>query len=196
MRRYILALALATGIALIAVAVVLGVRTYRASQERGTQSAGVSCPADAKTANLNFALEDTNGSIVKLSDFSGKVLLLDFWATWCVPCQVEIPGFVRLHDKYRAQGAEVVGVVVMDEFKNAKPFADAHGMTYPILNATDRADVEAAFGPLAGLPTSFVISRDGRICAAHLGVPDVKDASPTLEDAIQRVFESEIQPLL
>jgi peroxiredoxin len=185
------------GIALIAAAAVVAVRVHRASASHAAAALTAdTCPADAKKANFNFTLPDVHGNIVKLSDFSGKVVLLDFWATWCVPCQVELPGFIDLREKYKSRGFEVLGMVVMDEFKNAKPYADAHGMTYPILDAVDRPDVEAAFGPLMGLPTSFVISRDGRICAAHLGVPDIRTPAPTLQQSIQNVFDAEIRPLL
>ena len=79
------------------------------------------CPADAKPANLDFTLKDTSGKEVRLADYKGKVVLLDFWATWCGPCKIEIPGFIELYAKYKAQGLEVVGVVMLDKFENAKP---------------------------------------------------------------------------
>src|SRR3954447_11962540 len=88
------------------------------------------CPADAKPANLNFTLKDTTGKDVRLADYKGKVLLLDFWATWCGPCKIEIPGFIELYDKYRKDGLEVVGVVLLDKFENAKPFAVTMKMNY------------------------------------------------------------------
>src|SRR3990172_2021811 len=72
---------------------------------------GAACDPNAKTANLNFTLKDMNGKSVALSSYKGKVLLVDFWATWCGPCKVEIPGFVELYTKYRAQGFEIVGVL-------------------------------------------------------------------------------------
>jgi peroxiredoxin len=194
--RYGLRAAFAAGIALLALAAVLGVRAFRLTHAAQPVARAAACPADAKKANLDLTLPDLDGHDVKLSDYAGKVLLIDFWATWCVPCQVEIPGFVELHDKYTERGAQVLGLVVMDDFAKAKPFAESHHMTYPILNAVDREDVEAAFGPLMGLPTSFVVARDGRICSAHLGVPDVTSPEPTLEKSIERVFESEIVPLL
>jgi peroxiredoxin len=194
-RRNRLAAAFVIGVALIAAAGVLGVRAFRAS--RAPRAAEVAaCPANARKANLDLDMKDTNGRVVHLADYSGKVLVLDFWATWCVPCQVELPGFVDIAAKYKDRGAAVVGVVVLDEFKNAKPYAEAHGMTYPILDGVDREDVEKAFGPMMGLPTSFVISRDGRICAAHLGVPDIEHSTGTLEQSIEYVFTSEIDRLL
>ena len=153
------------------------------------------CPADAKRANLDFRLKDTDGREVRLADYKDKVLLLDFWATWCGPCKVEIPAFVQLYETYKPRGFEVVGVVVMDEFPRAKPFAEQYKMTYPILDGIDRGDLETAFGPFVGLPTTFVIARDGRICAKHLGLPPVRFSFPSVS-TVKEAFEAEIRSLL
>ena len=142
------------------------------------------CPVDAKIANLDFTLKDLNGQDVTLADFKGKVILLDFWATWCPPCKAEIPSFVRLYDRYRSDGFEIVGVVVLDEWERVKPFSDEFRMNYTILNATQREDVAEAFGPMLGLPTNLLIDRSGRICAKHTGF--------TSEER----FEAEINALL
>src|SRR4051812_16256544 len=85
--------------------------------------AAEACPAGARKANLNFTMKDTEGKPVNLASYKGKVLLLDFWATWCLPCKVEMPGFVELYKTYKSKGFEVVGVVALDEFSKAKPFA-------------------------------------------------------------------------
>jgi peroxiredoxin len=149
-----------------------------------TTPAAPSCPANAKKANLDFTLKNVDGQAVQLADYRGKVVLLDFWATWCGPCKIEIPGFVDLYAKYKARGLEVVGVVVLDEFKNAGPFAREFKMSYTILDGDGREDIDAAYGPIFGLPTTFIISRDGRICAKHIGL--------TAKDA----FEAAIKSLL
>lgn len=153
------------------------------------------CPASAKKANLNFTLKDLNGRDVKLSDYRGKVLLLDFWATWCAPCKVEIPAFVDLYKTYKAQGLEVIGVVAMDEFTKAKPFVQQYGINYTILNGVDREDIEDAFGPLFALPTSLIIARDGRICARHVGLPPLKSKAASVND-VKESFAASIKPLL
>ena len=154
-----------------------------------------SCPANAKKANLNFTMKDLEGRPVKLSDYQGKVLLLDFWATWCAPCKVEIPAFVDLYKTYKPRGFEVVGVVVMEDFVKAKPFVQQNGINYAVLNGVDREDIEDAFGPLFALPTSLVIARDGRICARHVGMPPTRSKEPTVGD-VREVFAAAIKPLL
>src|SRR5438270_11786683 len=88
-----------------------------------TAPAGSACAANAKPANLNFTLKDLNNRDVKLSSLKGKVILLDFWATWCGPCKIEIPWFVEFKQKYGSRGLEVVGVVTEDpDFAKVKPF--------------------------------------------------------------------------
>jgi len=133
-------------------------------------------------------MKDTEGRTVRLEDYRGKVVLLDFWATWCGPCKVEIPAFVDLYRTYQPRGFEVVGVVVQDKFANAGPFARQFKMNYTILDGVDREDVEDAYGPLFGLPTSFLIARDGRICGKHVGLPGAKD--------LKEAFAAEIRSLL
>jgi peroxiredoxin len=145
---------------------------------------GAACDPNAKMANLNFTLKDMNGKNVNLSAYKGKVLLVDFWATWCGPCKVEIPGFVDLYTRYRAQGFEIVGVLVDDQIAKAKPFAQQYKMNYPVLDGDKRDDVKDAFGPLWGLPTAFLIGRDGKICRKHSGF------------ATKEQFEKEIKGLL
>jgi cytochrome c biogenesis protein CcmG/thiol:disulfide interchange protein DsbE len=155
------------------------------------------CPADAKPANLTFTLKNTAGHEVRLADYKGKVVLLDFWATWCGPCKVEIPGFIELYDKYKSQGLEVVGVVLLDKFENAKPFAEKMKMNYAILNGDEQQDaIDNAYGPLFGLPMSFIISRDGKICQKHVGLPGAtKDKDPDAK-SVKDVFEAQIKALL
>jgi len=127
------------------------------------------CSADAKPANLNFTFKDVHGKPFALSDYKGKVVLLDFWATWCPPCRKEIPGFIELYNSYRSRGFAVIGVSMDESTSDVKRFARKYQMNYPILIGTGRTDLEPAFGELP-LPTAFVIARDGRICAKHDGL--------------------------
>ncbi|HKB13956.1 MAG TPA: TlpA disulfide reductase family protein [Vicinamibacterales bacterium] len=145
---------------------------------------GSSCPANAKAANLNFTLKDVNNKEVPLSSFKGKVILLDFWATWCGPCKIEIPWFVEFQNKYGKDGLQVVGVSIDDTLDKLKPYVANAKMNYVVLQGLDREDLQDAFGPMFGIPVTAVISRDGRICAKHVGLSS-KDA-----------FEKEIKSLL
>ena len=133
-------------------------------------SEGEVCPASAKKANLAFTVNDMNGKSISLEAYKGKVILLDFWATWCGPCKVEIPNFVQLQQEYGDKGLAVLGLSVDDTVEQLKPFAEEFKMNYPVLVGRDREDVQDAFGPLWGLPTTLLISRDGRICRKNTGL--------------------------
>lgn len=142
------------------------------------------CDSNAKAANLNFTLKDMNGKDVVLSSYKGKVILLDFWATWCGPCKVEIPGFVDLYNRYQSRGFVVLGFSVDDSVAKLKPYVTQYKMNYPVLVGNGRDDVQQAFGPVWGLPTSFLIGRDGKICKKHTGFAEKEQ------------FEREIKGLL
>jgi peroxiredoxin len=180
-------------LAVALIAIVTGALTLNLSRFGGP--AGASCPADAKRANLDFSIKDLDGKSLRLSDYKGKVLLLDFWATWCGPCKVEIPGFVELYNTYKSSGFEIVGVVLMDDFAKAKPFAQQYKMNYPIVNGIERGDLDEAFGPFFALPTTFLIARDGRICAKHVGLPPAKLSFPSAT-SVKEAFAAEIRSLL
>ena len=130
------------------------------------------CSTPARPANLDFTLQDVGGRDVTLSDFRGDVVLINFWATWCAPCRVEIPHFIALHEKYRERGLAILGVSVDESTSSLGSFVDELKMTYPVLVAAKRRDLLEAYGPPAGFPTSFLISRDGKVCAQHVGLTD------------------------
>jgi thiol-disulfide isomerase/thioredoxin len=144
----------------------------------------LSCPADAKPANLDFTLKDVAGNDVALQSFKGKVVVIDFWATWCGPCKVEIPHFIEFQEKYGPQGLQIVGISVDDPVDKLAPYVKEMGMNYPVLQGLGHEDVQDAYGPILGIPVSVMISRDGKVCATHTGL--------TSKD----VFEREIQALL
>lgn len=115
-----------------------------------------------------WELPDLDGKIVHSTDFKGKVVVLDFWATWCPPCRAEIPDFIALQKKYAAQGLTVIGISVDQAgLKTVKSFAKKNAINYPVVLADGK--VEAAFGGIDGLPTTFIIDRTGHIVKQHLG---------------------------
>jgi thiol-disulfide isomerase/thioredoxin len=139
--------------------------------------------SSARTPAPDWKLTDLNGKRVSLSDFSGKVVILDFWATWCMPCRIEIPHFVELQKDYAAKGLAIIGVS-LDEQGPAvvKKFVKQFGVNYPILIGNEK--VAEKYGGIVALPTTFVIDRQRRIVSRHIGYDD------------KAVFEKEIQSLL
>jgi thiol-disulfide isomerase/thioredoxin len=131
--------------------------------------ASAACTADAEEANLDFTLKDMLGVDVHFCSYAGNVILLDFWATWCAPCRVEIPGFVEMVEDYGERGLVILGVSVDDTPEALLPYAEELGMNYPVLVGLDRDDIKDAYGPLIGFPTAFIIDRDGTICHQHTG---------------------------
>jgi len=143
--------------------------------------AGCSRPSSAPTGNLkseakrkpapNFSLKDAGGSAVNLVDYRGKVVLVNFWATWCGPCEVEIPWFVEFEQKYKDRGFAVLGVSMDDDgWKSVRPYVASHKINYRIVIGSEV--VSQQFGDIDSLPTSFVLDRQGRIATNHVGLVD------------------------
>jgi len=132
-------------------------------------------PTSAVRPAPSFELSDLNGGKASLASFKGKVVVMDFWATWCGPCLGELPDYVAFAEKNRARGVEVVGVVFdSGEPREVQDFVREHRVTYRQLLGTD--DVAEAFGGNQGFPTTFVIDADGRIRLTVLGsTPDKFD---------------------
>ena len=117
-----------------------------------------------------FKLSTLDGKPLSLADYKSKVILLNFWATWCGPCRAEVPDLVELQNKYKDQ-LQVIGLVVDDDDEDAiKKFADKYGINYPIAIATD--DVRTEYGGIPALPTSFVLDQEGRVVQKHEGLRD------------------------
>lgn len=130
---------------------------------------GGTCSVEPEAANLDFTLEDMHGAEVRLSDHGGNVILLDFWATWCAPCRIEIPGFIEMYEEYGPRGFSVLGISIDDPPDALRAYAEELGMNYPVLIGDGRDDVKEAYGPLIGFPTAYIIGRDGNICHKHVG---------------------------
>jgi cytochrome c biogenesis protein CcmG/thiol:disulfide interchange protein DsbE len=130
----------------------------------------------------DFSLTDLSGHGIRLSEYRGQVVLLDFWATWCEPCKTEIPHFIDMQNRYAAQGLRVIGISMDDEEKPVRDFQQQFKMNYPV--AIGNAKLAESYGGILGLPITFVIDRQGRIYKRHIG-----QTEPS-------VFEGEIRKLL
>ena len=160
-------------------------------------------PADSRTASHSkaeigfqtgqiapdFELPALDGSRLRLSGLRGRPVLLNFWATWCAPCRVEMPWLVELDKQYRAQGVQIIGVSLDDSGSQAEvaKFAQEHGVQYPVV--LGNAAVADAYGGVRFLPQSFFIDREGKVTISRLGMP----YRAQLEKAIQELVGHRLQ---
>ena len=140
-------------------------------------------PVAARQTAPEFALKDVNGATVRLSDYRGKVVLLNFWATWCGPCKMEIPWFIEFEQANKDRGFAVIGVSMDDEgWAVVKPFLAEWSINYRTLLGD--SIIAELYGGVDALPTSFLIDRDGRVASSHQGLIS------------KTVYKNEIQELL
>jgi thiol-disulfide isomerase/thioredoxin len=207
---FVLAVVLAT----LGIMIWAGVSNYRGHQQEQAklrrlqamiaESAPASGAADEGTDEINvnplqgkmapaFTLTDTRGQKVSLSDFKGKAVIVDFWATWCAPCKVEIPWLEQFHNEYAGQGLEIVGVSEDDLdldnkaelAKEKQDIADKAAqlkINYPVL--IDDANVSTPYGGIDGLPTTFFINRSGEVVASTVGLAPRDEIEADIKKAL------------
>lgn len=165
-------------LALVAAFLTLGAQTGCTQQkEKSAASAGALKKAP------NFSLTTTDGKTVTLADYKGKVVIVDFWDTWCPPCRMEIPHFIELTTQYRSKGFEMLGVALGREGKDTVVnFIKQNKINYT--NAYSTNEFLNAYGPIDGIPTTFVIDQNGQIYKTYVGYRD------------KAVFEADIKALL
>ncbi len=128
----------------------------------------------------DFTLTDSTGKAQKLSDYKGKVVLLNFWATWCGPCKIEIPWFNEFQDKYKARGFSALGVAMDDEgWELVRPHLAKNKISYPVMVGNEA--LAEKYGGVDSLPTTFLIDRQGRVTSMHVGLVSKKDYSDEIE---------------
>lgn len=131
-----------------------------------------------------FQVETVGGEVLRLSRLKGKVVLLDFWATWCLPCEETIPKLATLHQRYRERGLEVIGISVDDDVRDVPPYVQSHGIRYAV-GLDPEKDVMDAYG-VRSIPTTILVDRGGLLRGRWLGTGG----------GLERELEAEVQKLL
>jgi cytochrome c biogenesis protein CcmG/thiol:disulfide interchange protein DsbE len=184
----------------VATVVALVIGTYFADKAtrvkaKTSEPGNVGLKSDSPKGDLpepELTLKDLDGKNVSLSDYKGKVVLVNFWATWCEPCQVEIPWLIEMQQKYGPKGFVILGIALDEEGKSivapyvAKERFDVNGqkvpMSYPILIGND--DAADKFGGLFGYPTSILISRDGKQIKRVTGMISTEEMNKAVESQL------------
>ena len=131
----------------------------------------------------NFSLKAADGKVIDLQKLKGKIVVLNFWATWCGPCKAEIPGFLEVYKQYKPKGLEIVGISLdRDGWKPVKPFIERYKITYPVV--VGDGDLADAYGGIQAIPTTFVVDRKGNIVNRHLGYMDKKAFENLIKDLL------------
>ncbi len=139
--------------------------------------------AVGKTAPLHYTVTDMNGAKVRFSSYKGKIILLNFWATWCEPCKEEIPDLITLQNQYK-DDIVVLGFSIDDTAPKLKEYAALYKINYPVLVGAGHENIQEAYGPMWGVPVTVIIGRDGRIAKRNSGIRSLAQ------------FEREIKKLL
>src|ERR1700728_2149455 len=171
---------------LVVVAFVAALMLYFGYHQARRTGAGSAARLTQSSLAPDFSLESLDGRNLRLSDLRGKAVLLNFWATWCGPCKIEMPWFVDLQKQYGSQGLQIVGVAMDDASKeDIGKFAKDMGVNYPIL--IGKESVGDQYGGVPALPESFLISRDGKIVDKIIGLRGKAE----IEDAVKKALEAQ-----
>jgi peroxiredoxin len=162
-------------VTLIFAAVILGA-TLAIARQQGTAK-NIKQPAQPAPFHLvvnppkfapDFALEDSSGRVVRLSDYRGKVVLVDFWATWCGGCTTEVPWYIQFEKRYGKQGFAAIGISMDAGWKELRPFAAKEGMNYPVVIGS--MNLLNRYGDNGAMPATFLVGPDGKIAACKVGI--------------------------
>lgn len=169
-------------IVLIIIAIAIVVAVYEGARHASHPKDGR--PGAVNSPAASFSLQDLDGKPLNLANYRGKVVLLNFWATWCTPCRAEIPQFVDYQNKYGPQGLQLIGISMEDDAKPVREFYQQFKMNYPV--AIGNANLAESYGGVLGLPVTFLIGRDGRIAAKYVGAVEM----PVLQQRIESLLQA------
>jgi peroxiredoxin len=170
--------------AALATALLVGCFVEGCSKPQLSVSAASVKAEKERRAAPDFALKDAEGKLVHLSDYRGKVVLLDFWATWCGPCKIEIPWFMDFQRQNQEKGLVVLGISMDDEgWEIVKPYLASMKVNYRVVIGNDHT--AQLYGGVDALPTTFLIDRDGKIAAVHVGLVDRKDFENGIDELLR-----------
>lgn len=154
-----------------------------------TEGHGKVKPEGERKSAPDFALKDVTGKTVKLSDYAGKVVLLNFWATWCEPCKEEIPWFVDFEQSLKDRNFAVLGVSMDDDgWDSVKPFLAHNKINYRVVIGTE--ELSGKFGGIDAIPTTFILDREGRIAVVHIGIVSKKTYQNEILNLLDRTGAS------
>ena len=166
---------------LLIVVIVLAVVVYQGTRRHSPAAGGH--PGAIDSAAPQFSLQDIDGKPLSLASYQGKVVLLNFWATWCTPCRGEIPQFVEFQNTLGPQGLQLIGISMDDDAKPVHEFYQQFKMNYPV--AIGSANLAESYGGVLGLPVTFLIGRDGRIAAKYIGATDLAALQQRIQALLQ-----------
>jgi peroxiredoxin len=173
---------------LVAIAIVFCLYEY-ARHKSAHSGAGVASNAGGPPGAVGsvapaFALKDIDGKALDLNDYRGKVVLLDYWATWCGPCRSEIPHFIEFQDKYAGQGFQAMGISMDDGPQPVQEFYKQFKINYPVAMGTTQ--LAESYGGVLGLPVTFLIGRDGKIAAKYVGATETSVIQQKVESLLKQ----------
>ncbi|MCM8762699.1 MAG: TlpA family protein disulfide reductase [Candidatus Omnitrophica bacterium] len=139
----------------------------------------LSCSKAEITKAPDFTLQDINGKVLKLSDYKGKVVVINFWATWCPPCLAEIPDFVKFYNSYKEKGVEIIGIAVSSDINDVKKIIGEKKINYPVCMSDGK--VESQYGGIRAVPTTFIIDKQGNIYQKKIGSMSEKELTEIIK---------------
>ncbi len=139
--------------------------------------------SQSKQKAPDVSVTTADGKTLKLSDLKGKVVVINFWATWCPPCRAEIPGFIEVYDKFKSKGLEIVGISLDQKgWDVVKPFIKKQSIPYPI--AIDDGKIASKFGKIGSIPTTYFIDKKGIIVKDHVGYMSKEDFMKVVKELL------------